>query len=792
MNRSYLLIVLAPALFAEHVPGRYIVELTTEPVAERTARMDSTTARVHRARVRTEQQELRRHLEQRQAQILDSVDTVANAIFVQVADESAAAQLALALGVKRVLPVRKLYMVLDRAVLVHKIADVWNEIGTDRAGQGVKVAIIDSGIDSGQAGLQGSSLAPPDSFPRTNTASDLAYTNGKVIVARSYVNLLPSRDPDLSPRDRVGHGTALATIVAGTRSSGPLATIAGVAPQAWLGNYKIFGTPGYNDGTSEDVVLKAMDDAVADGMDIINLSLGDDLAPRLSDDLSVQAVERAAKAGVLVVVAAGNNGPDLNTMSSPATAPSAIAVGATSNDRTFAASVEVAGLESMVAILSSGAATPAPVTAAISDVAALDGSGLACSALPASSLSNRIALILRGTCTFESKLNNAQRAGAVGAVIYAAQDSPDPIAIAAGAATLPAEMISYDDGSAIKRSLAAQPSLTATLRFAVSAVSLVANRLAEFSARGPNVDAGVKPDMTAVGSDIYVATQTLDPLGDMYDPTGYILVDGTSFSTPLVAGAAALLKSARPGLSIDQYRSLLINTTGAVVPRSGQTPSVQQAGAGVLDANAALHSTVTAYPTSLSFGAGGPDAQMNRMLTITNVGTSAETFTIAAEMRSEGPAPAVRADTVELAAGASVDVPVSWNAGGLASGTYEGFLTITGSSGTRAHIPYWYAVTSTTPAHVTVLATILSARRSSLQRDAILFRLTDVSGLALTDTQPKVSALSGGGNVLQVVSHDSDIPGVFGIDLQLGAAAGTNVFRIEAGDVVADVSISGR
>src|SRR5204863_6481757 len=137
------------------------------------------------------------------------------------------------------------------------------------------------------------------------------------------------------------------------------------------------------DGSSEDAILKAIDDAVADGMDIINLSLGDDLAPRLADDLSAQAIERASQAGVIVVVAAGNNGPGLNTISSPATAPSAIAVGATSNDRTFSTSVEIPGLAAVAATLGDSPAPSTPITALLSDVAALDNAGLACAALPA-------------------------------------------------------------------------------------------------------------------------------------------------------------------------------------------------------------------------------------------------------------------------------------------------------------------------------------------------------------------------------------------------------------------------
>jgi subtilisin family serine protease len=104
-------------------------------------------------------------------------------------------------------------------------------------------------------------------------------------------------------------------ITAGVRTAGPLATVSGVAPDAWLGNYKVFGSPGVNDSSTDDAVLKAIDDAVADGMDIINLSLGEDLASRIEFDPIVAAVERATRAGVIAVAAAGNNGGDLNTLS---------------------------------------------------------------------------------------------------------------------------------------------------------------------------------------------------------------------------------------------------------------------------------------------------------------------------------------------------------------------------------------------------------------------------------------------------------------------------------------------
>lgn len=776
-------------LVAEKIPGRYIVELTTKPVSS-----------AHRTRVRAEQQQARHELEQRQARILDGIDTVGNALFVQVSEE-AARELASLPGVKRVLPVRKLRRLLDRAVILDDVTSAWNQVGTERAGAGVKIAILDSGIDINHPGLQDASLAAPDTFPRVSATPDLAFTNSKVIVARSYVRLL-GRDPDASARDREGHGTAVAMIAAGVRNAGPLATITGVAPRAYLGNYKVFGTPGFNDETSDDVLLKAMDDAVADGMDIISLSLGTELAPRWSDDPLVQAVELAAKAGVLVVAAAGNNGPDPNTICSPATAPSAIAVGATTNDRTFAGSLEAPGLPPIVAVLGDGPAPSTPITAPVSDVAVLDGSGLACSALAGASLQGRIALIARGTCQFETKLNHAQAAGAVAALVYDDPASPMPAGMGVGAATLPAAMISYRDGVSVRQSLLSQPSLAATLRFTLGVVPVLPGRLTDFSSAGPDVEDGIKPDLAAVGRDIYVAAQTFDPAGSMYDPSGYLLVSGTSFATPLVAGAAAVLKSARPGLSVDQYRSLLINSAGTLYPAGSDVPlprarsrpglSVQQTGAGLLDVGAALRSTVTAHPTALGLGSGGSDPQVSRILKITNVGASTERYFLTVDPRVAGAAPLLGASMVQLSAGASLEVPLSWVAAGLPRGTYEGFVTITGTtSGAQARIPYWYAVTSPAPVHITILDSLDGARRGGLQQNAILFRVTEASGLALTDPTPQVTVLAGGGAVRGLNSYDREVPGLWGIDVRLGASPGINVFRIQAGTVVKDVVITG-
>jgi subtilisin family serine protease len=125
--------------------------------------------------------------------------------------------------------------VLDHALPLHRVPDAWRQVGIDNAGAGVKIAIIDSGIDVDHAGFQDASLAIPDGFPRA-TDSDLAFTNHKVIVARSYAD--PFDTVDTIPPCAIGSGTAQA----GVANTGPLAIIS--RAEGFLGNYKVFGSPG--------------------------------------------------------------------------------------------------------------------------------------------------------------------------------------------------------------------------------------------------------------------------------------------------------------------------------------------------------------------------------------------------------------------------------------------------------------------------------------------------------------------------------------------------------------------
>ena len=797
---AYLVLLAVFQLSAATVPGQYVVEMTTPSVSSQMlpralstraarSRLGEAGAVAHRSRIRGEQRQLRTRLERRGARVLGAVETVGNLMFVELADADAQAQLAALPGVKRVTPMREFHRVMDRAVLSHKIADAWAQIGGDRAGAGIKIGIIDTGVQASHPAFQDTSMKAPDGFPRMNVEADRESTNGKVIVARSYVSLLARRDPDNSARDRVGHGTALASIVAGVRAAGPLATITGVAPKAWIGSYKVFGSPGVNDGATEAAIIRAIEDAVADGMDVINLSLGGDFAPRFDDDLEVQAIENASRAGVVVVVAAGNNGPGLNTLGSPGTAPSAITVGSVNNDRTFASNVGVPGLGNFVALPGGGPSPAAPLTAPVVDVASLGGDGLACDALPAESLKGAIAFIARGACTFEIKLDNAQRAGAMAALVFSTPASPNPVIMGVGAATLPAAMISHSDGLAVKEFLAPGGKI-ATLSFAPGPVPAPANRRSRFSAAGPNVDNGIKPDLVATGGDVYAAAQTLDRLGDMYTADGFVLVDGTSFSAPIVAGTVALIKSARPGLTVDQYRSLIINNTVDAYTERGELAGLQVTGSGSLDALASLNASVAAVPALLGFGSGGPNPRARRTLTLTNFGTAEDTFFIEASPRlgSAGPV----AGAVTIAAGVTVETAVTWNGDGLAAGTHEGFLSVrSAASGKISRVPYWYSVASPNPASITVLAVETTGRAGGRLRDAISFRVLDSSGVNVAGARPEVSVLAGDGAVGLISSADSVYPGVFDVTLVLGPVRGINTFRIQAGEASVTVNITG-
>ncbi|MDQ2947370.1 MAG: S8 family serine peptidase [Acidobacteriota bacterium] len=768
-------------LLAQVVPGQYILELEGEPAGTFAARRghhphrNDSLFKAREAEIRLQHDRVRGSVEQSGAQVVDTTHVVTNTLFV-TAPRTTAAQLAAIPGVLRVHPVRMYNRTLDHALPLHQVPAAWNLIGgMANAGLGARIAIIDTGIDSQHPGFQDSSLVVPPGFPLVNKQSDLAYTNNKVIVARSYF----ISGPAPIAKDVEGHGTGVAMVSAGVTSTGPYGPITGVAPKAFLGNYKVFPDPA--SGAPDSLIIKAIDDAVADGMDVLNLSLGSVLASAPADDVLVLAVERAVAAGKIVTIAAGNDGPDPITIGSPGTAPDAISVGSMFNDRVIAPFIQVENSPPIPAVPGDGPTPSAPVTAALVDVAQFDPSGLACSSLPAGSLNGAAALILRGVCNFEVKINYAQQAGAVGALIYTDAARPDAGGIAAGSATLPAMMVDYQTGIGLKNQLA-QGRFVVSLSFTASPIPVKPNRLSSFTSNGPNVDYLVKPDLVAVGSSIYTAKPVLNN-GAASD--GFVVESGTSFSSPMVAGAAALLKAARPGLSAQQYRSLLINSASSL--NSDNPVGVQQLGAGILNMAAALQSNTSVYPTSVSFGYGFGPVDQSQSLTITNLGAAADTFSINVQPSGSGPAPTVSSNSVQLQPGQSQDLKVQFTNSNLPAGAYQGYFQIQGTqSPVTSGVPYWYGSGSHTPANITILsAPTHGAVRS---RQTIFFRITDAQGVRIS-ALPDVTITSGGGSVLTVDSVADQIPFAGGAAVRLGAAIGNNIIHLSVGDISKDVTI---
>jgi hypothetical protein len=542
-----------------------------------------------------------------------------------------------------------------------------------------------------------------------------------------------------------------------------------------------------NPGTNGCAVESATEDAVNDGMDVLNLSLGSDMTIRLDLDPEVQAIESAVAMGVSVVISAGNGGPDPNTIASPGTAPSAITVGAMNNDRYFAAPFTVGGHGPYAAIPAVEVLPSSPITAPLADISShLDSSGLACSALPSGSLSGTIALILAGTCSFEDKLNNAQWAGAVAALVYADPSNPDATLMdVANSAFLPAEMVSSQDGLAIKQ-LAAS-TVQATMAFTLAPFAIDPNTIAPFSSLGPSVDLSIKPDLLTVGENFYTAAQRSNPAGELYNAQGYVLSQGTSFSAPLAAGAVAALKAARPGFAPFEYKSMLVNSAASAFP--GQAHSVQNTGGGILDLNAAMLATLAVNPASVSFGVGPGTTQLSTTIRLSNLGYQSDIFQISVSPSPSGPVPVPSTTSVRLDSDTYFDLPVSFTSSGLGPGSHQGFIQIQGTnSGTVARVPYWYGVPSATPAYITLLGVASPVPVASVIR-AIWFRVTDASGINV-DVTPTVNATAGGGSVISIGLQGPDFPDIWTVKIMTGRIPADNVFTIAAGTLTKTVTIA--
>lgn len=414
---------------------------------------------------------------------------------------------------------------------------------------------------------------------------DETHCNNKLIGARYFIagaeNSGPIDTGEIrSARDVDGHGTHTATTAAGNRVQASIfgtliGSIEGIAPRARVAVYKACwlrpGDTRASCNTSD--LANAVDSAVGDGVDIINYSVGSSMLQITApDDI---ALMNATKAGVLAVVAAGNEGPNLGTIGSPAGGPWAITVGAST--REGETSVEAMQINEPPSIAGKYAVKEANFTPPLRDSDAIEaalvlvdddndasGSGTTADACEPpvndAELSGNIALIERGGCNFDVKIQNAGDAGAVAAVVYSI--AGDPIVMNGNAALvdIPAVMIGQADGNLIVAEIEAGNDVTAVLEKSLLLTEPeTGNVMATFSARGPGpVRDIVKPDVSAPGVNI-LAGFTPETANSMPDET-FAYLSGTSMSTPHVAGAAALLMQAQPQWGPSVLKSALMTS----------------------------------------------------------------------------------------------------------------------------------------------------------------------------------------------------------------------------------------
>jgi len=426
--------------------------------------------------------------------------------------------------------------------------------------------------------------------------------NNKLIGARYFIAGAEASGPIdegeiRSARDVDGHGTHTATTAAGNRVQASIfnafiGRIEGIAPGARVAAYKACwlrpGDVRASCNTSD--LANAIDTAVADGVDIINYSIVSTLSEvTAADDVALLA---ATKAGILAVVAAGNDGPGIGTIGTPAGTPWVITAAASTRDgKSSSEALEIKAPPSIAghyAIKEANFTPPLADRGPIEDRVVLvdDGETVlddggdgttsdACEALVNSSdVDGRIALIQRGGCQFDTKIANAADAGAIAAIVY--NNAGDPIVMNGDTdlADIPAVMLGQADGNLVLDELDAGLEVRILLDDELLLTEQdTGNLMASFSARGPGPAEDIlKPDVTAPGVNILAGFSP-----DVVNATpgeNYGYLSGTSMSTPHIAGVAALLMQAHPDWSPAALKSALMTTARqSINAADGETPA---------------------------------------------------------------------------------------------------------------------------------------------------------------------------------------------------------------------------
>lgn len=552
-------------------------------------------------------------------------------------------------------------------------------------GEGVKIGIIDTGIDYLHANLGGA--GDPEDFAANDpeVIEDGTFPTAKVVGGYDFVGdaydassddpAVNTPVPDNDPLDCNGHGSHVAGTAAGLGVDGLIG--AGVAPAADLYALKVFGCDG-----STAVTAQAIEWAVQNDLDVINMSLGSDFGS--PDDPSVVASNNAAAAGVIVVASAGNDGDVPYVTGSPGVASAAISVAASYDGGYGDGAIEVTESpdESIVGLhpATEGAIGPplsvvGPVDGVIA-VALDDGSTgdptFACGPV-VTDVEGKFALIQRGVCSFGEKIANAEAAGAIGTIVYNDAARGDALLVM-GFATSdhPSVFIGNTAGTAISAA-ASSGDVAVTLDAALEILDpTVADNIVDFSSSGPGGGNTYKPEISAPGVRI---KSTAVGTGDKFAN-----FNGTSMAAPHIAGVAALLRAQHPNAEVDTIKSLIMNSA---IPAADGSPIVRQ-GNGVVRSDAAAALQAYTSPAGVSFGRINPvtAASLKQTITVHDMSGSDRVFAITAVLQDAPAGVAVTAPvSVEVQANGSASFDVELTLDPAAMDFDDGFYSQTNAAG---------------------------------------------------------------------------------------------------------------
>lgn len=501
-------------------------------------------------------------------------------------------------------------------------------------GKGIKVAILDTGIDYNHPDLKdaykgGYDFVDNDNNPMETTYEDWVKAGKPGGNASAYVT---------------EHGTHVAGTISGQGKNESEYATTGIAPDAQIYSYRVLGPGG--SGTV-DSIIAGIDQAVAEGMDIMNLSLGADYNdPMFPTSI---AINNAVLSGVTAVVAAGNAGKKMYTLGSPGTASLALTVGASSVPiTTIAAKGTIDNVSADLQFMARGytddimklkGQTKNIVDVGIGDPAGYKGKDV----------KGKIVLMSRGVYTLDSKISYAKAQGAVAVLMYNdnAAEGYIPAYLGEGVNFIPSFSLTNADGIVLKQKI---KDGSATFTFTdMSGMKTEGDTLADFSSRGPSrVTYDIKPEITAPG--VSVLSTVPSYINSPNNPTdyknAYQRMSGTSMATPFTSGVAALLLQAKPELEPEDIKAILMNTADSL----SKPYSVFEQGAGRIDPYEAIHSTIEIKvkdktPTivngkekqikedtgAISFGKvayNGKDQKDSRQFTIENKGAKDKTFDV--------------------------------------------------------------------------------------------------------------------------------------------------------------------